>query len=132
MRCGSCIEDEVEIPRQRFDLLRIACAREIVRAQPASIGGLLGRGAEQRHFRSERCTELERYVAESAQADDAELGSVADIPMAERGISGYAGAKERRHLGEWQVFGNPEHEIFVDHDLLRVAAVGDLAADFVV
>src|SRR6478736_6433807 len=38
VRCGRCVEDEVEISGQRLDLLRIARERELVRSQSAGIG----------------------------------------------------------------------------------------------
>ena len=58
--------------------------------------------------------ELEGHVAEAAQADDADLFSGADIPVAEGRVGGNAGAEERRNGGEVEIRRHTVGEALVD------------------
>ncbi len=63
-------------------------------------------------------------MSESAESHDADFFAGADVPVAEWGVGGDAGAEERGDGGEVEVFGDFEDEVFVDDDALGVAAVG--------
>ena len=56
----------------------------------------------------------------------------ADVPVAQRRPGGDAGAEQRRHGFNIQIFWNFQHEGVADGDALRVAAVGGLAVVAVV
>jgi hypothetical protein len=66
-------------------------------------------------------------MTEPAQSYNADLLARADFPVAQRRIGSDAGTEQRRHPGKRQVLGDAQHESFIDHDILRVAAVGDAA-----
>src|SRR6185437_2499792 len=55
---------------------------------------------------------------------DAHLLAGADIPVAQRRIGGDPGAQQRRDRVEVAFVGDVQHELFVDHDVGGVTAVG--------
>ena len=78
-------------------------------------------------MRAERVGELHAHVAQSAEADDADLLALGDAPVAHRRVGGDPGAEQRRGSGEVEVGGNAQDEALVDDDAVGVAAVGDAA-----
>jgi hypothetical protein len=62
-------------------------------------------------------------VAEPPKAYNTYFMSFAYVPMAERGISGDAGAEQRRYCFDRYLIGYMEDKIFVYGDLVRIAAV---------
>ena len=60
--------------------------------------------------------ELHAHVAEAAQADDADLLALADLPVTQRRVGGDARAEQRRGGGEIELVGNLEREGLVDDD----------------
>ncbi len=80
-------------------------------------------------MRAEGVGEFEAHVAESAEADDADFFSGADVPVAERGVGGDSGAEERGDGGEVEVGGDGVCEALVDDVVAGVAAHGDGAVD---
>ena len=71
--------------------------------------------------------ELDAHVAESAEADDADLLAFGHAPVAHGRVGGDSGALQRRGSGKVEVLGNAEDEVLLDDDAVRVAAVGDAA-----
>ena len=69
-------------------------------------------------------------MAETAQADDADFLAGADLPVAQRRISGDARAQQRRDGGKIAlVMRHLEHEFLPDDDMVRIAAEGVAARD---
>ena len=54
-----------------------------------------------------------------------------DPPMAQRRIGGDAGAEQRRHAGQIELVGNPQHESLVDDDRVGIASKSRAADHFV-
>src|SRR5262249_14331587 len=69
--------------------------------------------------------ELHAHVAQAAEAHDSNFLSFADLPVAQRRVSGDAGAQQRRYGRKVETGWNVENKIFVHDNLVRVAAVGD-------
>ena len=68
---------------------------------------LPGERVEQRHVGTQRLGELQRHVAEPAEADDGHLAVLADVPVAERRPGGDTGAQQRRGADEVEAIGAP-------------------------
>src|SRR5687768_7913111 len=66
-------------------------------------------------------------MAEPAQADDAHPLTGSHLPMAKRRVGSNSGAKQGRSGRGRQLLRYPEHEILIDHDLVRVTAVSGTA-----
>jgi hypothetical protein len=60
-------------------------------------------------------------VAEPAEPGDPDLLTRSDFPMAQRRIGGDAGADQRRHAGQIELAGNPQHKSLVDDDRVGIA-----------
>src|SRR5690606_26038275 len=88
---------------------------------------LARRGREQHDVRTERTGEFHAHVAEPAEADDTDLLTGPDVPVAERRIGGDAGAQQRRGGGQIDILAHPQREGLVHRDALRVAAEGRAA-----
>jgi len=63
-------------------------------------------------------------MSKAAQAEDAELVSLAYFPFAEGGVSGNPCAEEGRYSFQRKLGRDAERVFFVDHDLGGIAAVG--------
>ena len=65
-------------------------------------------------------------MAEASEADDADLGAGADVPVAQGAVGGDARAEEGGHGGEFRLefFGDGVNVAGVDHNVVRVAALG--------
>src|SRR5271165_3871204 len=74
---------------------------------------------------SESVGELHAHVAESTEADDADLLALGHAPMAHGRVGGDSGAEERRGSGRVEVRRNAQYEALGDDDAVGVAAVGD-------
>src|SRR4051812_31329956 len=74
-------------------------------------------------MRTECVRELDAHVPEAAEPDDADLASLADLPVAEWRPGGDAGAEERRRGGGIELVRNAQDKLPVDNDCLRVAAI---------
>ena len=126
------VEDEVEAVRVRAPSApRSVEMHDLVRAQAHGIVDLARRGGEQHDVRAHRVRDLHAHVAEPAEADDADRLARADVPVAQRRVGRDAGAQQRRDGRELLlVVADPAaRTIPVDHDRLRIAAVGVLAAE---
>jgi hypothetical protein len=55
---------------------------------------------------SERVRELDAHVAQSAEADDADLLALGHAPVAHGRVGGDSGAEQRRGSGKIEVRGN--------------------------
>ncbi len=73
---------------------------DVVRAEAFGVGLLALGGGEERDLRAKGVRELERHVAEAAEADDADLLAGADLPVLQRAVGGDAGAEQGRDRGE--------------------------------
>ena len=78
-------------------------------------------------MRSEGVPKLHRHVPEPAQPDDADLVTLADLLQTQRRVGRDPGAQERSGRREVEFVRKAQHEILVDHDALRITAVGDAA-----
>ena len=97
---GNAVEDEVEGAGVLGHRGRIGGDHDLVGAEAQAIGDL-GRGGREEHdVRAEGAGELHAHVAEAAEADDADLLSGADLPVAQRRVRRDAGAEQRRGGGE--------------------------------
>src|SRR5262249_17266969 len=107
----------------------------VVRAEPAAVFALLFGLAQDGDLRAERAPDLDAHMAEAAQPDDRDLLARARAPMDQGRIQGDAGAKQRRRRVERQVLRDAQHVLFVDDDVVRIAALrqsGAVAFDAVV
>ena len=110
-------------PRLRHRVL-VGRDEQPIGAERQRVGFLVRRAAHHRHVGAQRRGELDRHVAEPAQADDADAAARADVPGAQRRIGGDAGAEQRRGAGEVQPVGHPQDEFLAHHEVPGVAAVG--------
>src|SRR2546423_13784473 len=102
-----------------------------MRSELLRVGGLVRGRREERDPGAERVREFYPHMPETAEADDAHLVSLANLPMAQRRVSRDPGAQQRRGRREVELVGNAENEILVDDDAFRVSAVSDAAGLFV-
>ena len=65
-------------------------------------------------------------MAEAAKADDSDPLARADLPVPQGRIGGDAGAEQRRHRLEIEVFGNLGDETLLDDDLFGISAEGQV------
>src|ERR1019366_8205242 len=72
--------------------------------------------------------EFNAHVAQTAEADHADLLAFADLPVAKRRIGRDAGAEQRGYGLHIHAGRDLHHEPFLDDDPLRVAAKGPLLA----
>ncbi len=114
-----------------FIALGVGGENDLVGAQPQSVFLLLERSGELHGVRAEGVGELERHVAQAAEADDADLLAGPDLPVAQRRVGGNAGAEQRRNAGQVEVGGNRVGEALVHDIVIGVAAHGDGAVDAV-
>ena len=127
VRGGDGIENEVEAVGVCRHLLGILGDDDFVRAEALRVRHLARRGGEEHDVRAEGLGELHAHVAETAEADDADLLAGADLPVAQRRIRGDARAQQRRGGGEIEVGRHAQHEILRHDDALGVTAeVGGL------
>ena len=125
MTGGNRVEDDVEAVAVRLHLAVVARYHHFIRAQIQRRLALVFRMGEGDHVRAHRMGNLHAHVAETTDADHANLLARADVPVTQRRIGGDAGAQQRRHRRKL-VFGvaNLQHEILVNHDALRVTTQG--------
>ncbi len=126
-RRGDGVEDEVEAVRVARHLVRVARDDDVRGAQAARVLALAGRRREQDDLGAEGVRQLHAHVTQAAEADDPDLLALAGLPVTQRRVGGDPRAEERRHARGIEPVGDPQHEVLVDHDALRVAAVGDAA-----
>lgn len=82
---------------------------------------------EDGHFGAHGDGEQDREMAETAEADHADLGAGFATVTDERAVDRQAAAEHGRRLGRVERVGDGEDEALVGPDAVRVAAVGDLA-----
>src|SRR6267154_765791 len=128
---GDAIQNEIEAAGVLLQLLGMFRNDHFVGAKSLRIGGLVGRSGEQHGVRAESVGELQAHVAEATEPDDAHFLSLADLPMMQGRVGGNAGAKQRRGAGRVKALRYTQHERFVHHNTLGVAAEGDTAENFV-
>ena len=85
------------------------------------------RRREDHDRRAEGVRELHRHVPEPAQTHDPHLLPLADVPVPQRRVGRDARAQERRDRGEVEAVRDPQNEVLVDDDAVRVTAVGHAA-----
>src|SRR5687768_10789465 len=88
------------------------------------IHGLLRGRCEQYDIGPKGVRELHSHVPQPAKSYDANLLPLAHIPVTERRIGGDTRAKQWSGGREVQFLRYSEHESLVNHDAVRVAAVG--------
>ena len=104
---------------------------DLVRAELLRVGCLAGGRGEENGVSPECVGELDAHVTETAEPDDADFVARTDFPVAQRRVSGDAGAEQRRRACRVELGRDREHESLVYHDLPRVSAVGHPAEDLV-
>jgi len=98
-----------------------------MRAQTQRVGRLVRRSGEQNNVSAKSIGEFHSHVSQPAKADDTDLLALPYLPMTERRVSRDPRAKQRCHRRQVEVFGDLQHEAFVDYDAIGVAAVGNPA-----
>ena len=68
-------------------------------------------------------------MAKTAESDHADAAARADVPGAQRRISGDAGANQRGRRRQIQPVGDAQHKLLAHDETLGVAAVGRFARD---
>src|SRR3954462_13726513 len=86
MRRGDRVQDEVERPRLLFHLIRVFGNHDFIRAEALGIIRLAWRCREEDCVRAERMSELQSHVPKSAETDDADFLSLANLPVPQRRI----------------------------------------------
>ena len=76
-------------------------------------------------MRAEGVGEFYAHVAETAESHDADLLSVAHLPMAQRRIGGDAGTEQGSRGGQIQMLWHAQREGLIHDDAFGIAAVGD-------
>ena len=69
--------------------------------------------------------DLHTHVAQSAKANDGYLIALLDLPPGQGRVGGNTSAQERGGDIKVEAFWNRQHEILIDHDLLRIATLGN-------
>ena len=70
-------------------------------------------------------SEFDPHMTQAAQADDPDFLTRTDLPVAQWGIGGDAGAEQGCGSGRVKIFGNAQHEALIDRDLVGIAAEGE-------
>ena len=96
---GDAVQDEVEAAGVLAHGFGVFGDDDLIRAEAFGVVDLALGGGELHGVRAEAVRELQRHVAESAEADDADLLARADVPVAQRRVGGDAGAEQRRGAG---------------------------------
>ena len=125
------VQDEVEGATMLGHRSGVGGDDDLMRAETEAVGDLGGRGREEHDVGAEGPGELHAHVAETAEADDADLLAGADFPVAERRIGRDARAEQGGGGGEVQALRDAEGEGLVDDDGGRVTAEG-VAAEVLV
>ena len=73
-----------------------------------------------------RLGEFDAHMAKAAETDDADLLARPHFPVPQRRIGGDAGAQQRRHRLEVEIFRHLRDETLLDHDLFGIAAEGEV------
>ena len=102
---GDGVEDEVEAAGVLLHLVGVAGDDDFVGAEAEGVLLLAGRGGEDHDVGAECMGELHAHVAQSAEADDADLLALGDPPVAQGRVGGDAGAEQRRGPGEIRLGG---------------------------
>ncbi len=124
---GDAVEDEVEAAGVFGHGGSVFADDDFVGAELFGvIDFVLGRG-ELDDVGSHGVCELEAHVAEAAETDDAYFFVGADVPVAERGVGGDAGAEQRGDGGEVELGGDGVDVVLGGDDGVGVAAVGHFA-----
>src|SRR5437764_6615572 len=82
-------------------------------------------------MRSESLGKFHAHMPEAAQANNANLLSLANVPEPQRRICRNAGAQQRRCAGKIQLVGDAQNERLAHHDTVGVSAVSDAAENLV-
>ena len=121
------VDDQVEAIAQLGERRGIARGEVVVGAKPEAVFLLAQRLREHGHVGTHRVRDLDGHVAEPAHSDDGDLRAGAGVPVRERRVCRDAGAQQWRSRFVRDALGDLEHEVLDDHDVRRVAALGDRA-----
>ena len=102
-----------------------------MRAEAFGVCRFAGAAREEGDFCAEGVSEFDRHMAETAEADNRDFAAFADVPVAQRRPGGDAGAEDRRHGFDVEVFRHLQHKSVTDGDGFGITAVGGLAVVFV-
>src|ERR1700676_3445850 len=125
------VEDKVEAARMFFHLGVVLRNHHLVSSETQSVGGFAWGRGEQHDVSAEGMGKFYAHMPQPAKADNADLLSLPDFPVAQRRIRGDAGTKKRRGAGGVELIAHTQHIGFVYHDAVRVAAVGNSAKNLV-
>ncbi|KAF1855195.1 hypothetical protein Lal_00003742 [Lupinus albus] len=128
---GHGVDDQVEAGLRGAHGLLVGGHQQAVGAQGLGVVGLVGAAAEHGDFGTQADGELDRHVAEAAEADHAHAAAGADVPGAQRRVAGDAGAQQRRRLGQVEAFRHAQDELLAHHQVLGVTAESDFPGDAV-
>src|ERR1700733_1900774 len=124
---GNRVQNEVKAAGMFLHLGFILRDDNFVRPELERIGSLVWRLREQHNMCAESVGELDTHVSQAAEANDADLLALANLPVAQRGISRNARAEQRSSRSQVQLVRNPERKGFVNHDAVGIAAIGHAA-----
>ena len=127
MSCSAAtaVEDEVEAAGVLLHLVGIARDDDLVRAEAERVLLLARRGGEDDGVRAEGVRELHPHVAQTAEADDADLFALRHAPVPHRRVGRDAGTEKRRDPSEAEIGRDAQHEALIHDDAVGVAAVGN-------
>ena len=127
MRRADGVDDQVEAAGELLEGRGVARRVVGAGAEAQAVVLLAQRLRQDGDLRAHRVRDLHRHVAEAAEADDRDLLAGAGAPVAQRRVGGDAGAQQRRCDVELEAVGDAHHEVLVDDDVRRVAAVSHRA-----
>ena len=121
------VEDQVEGVAQLLERVAVGGRVVVAGAQPQAVLHLLQALRQHRHLGAHRRGELDRHVAQTAEAHDGDPPARPGIPVPQRRVGGDARAQQRCGGIEAERVGNAQDVVLVDDDAAAVAAVGGLA-----
>ncbi|GAB7555669.1 hypothetical protein NRB_51900 [Novosphingobium sp. 11B] len=119
------VDDQVERAGVRSHFLGLAADHRAVGAEVDRVLALGGRRGEGDDFGPHGMRDLDRHMAETADADDADLLARTGVPVTQRRVRGDARAEQRRDGGKLlRRVADRKDEAFIDDDPARIAAHG--------
>src|SRR5215471_20046620 len=114
-----------------FHFVAISRNDHFIGSEPERVLLLVRRCSEYSDVSSERTTKLHGHVTEPSKPDHANLLPFFDVPVAHWRICGDPSAQQRCSPSDVQVRRQSQHKMFVYHDAVRVATIGDASEMFV-